>query len=163
MFLGLTYVIPIAIMGRCGVWHYSQANQPSTNRILLHGHWAGAMGWRGQLAQHEGEHCQAASHRQGCGEEEEDCEDEPHSGHPVHGLLAAIPCLLHSGILSTRYDVYVVKYFLVRAQCVRQRNVEAIVLGIFSLSSFSSLLFEALTFLPERRQQGRRNFAWVPK
>ena len=61
------------------------------------------MGWRGPDAGHEGQHVQAASHHQGGGEEEEDREDEPHSGHSVHGLLAAIPCLLHSGILSTRY------------------------------------------------------------
>ena len=52
------------------------------------------MGWRGPLAQHEGEHLQAAGHRQGGGEEEEDREDDPHSGHPVCGLLAAVPYVL---------------------------------------------------------------------
>ena len=61
------------------------------------------MGWRGPYAGHEGQHVQAASHHQGGGEEEEDREDEPHSGHPVHGLLAAVPCLLHNCLLSTRY------------------------------------------------------------
>ena len=39
-------------------------------------------------------------------------------------------------------------------------NVVAIVLGVIFLS-FS--LSEVVTFLPERRQLGRRNFAWVPK
>ena len=61
------------------------------------------MGWRGPYAGYEGQHVQTASHHQGGGEEEEDREDEPHSGHPVHGLLAAIPCLLHTSLLSTRY------------------------------------------------------------
>ena len=148
----------MAIMGK-GPCNEYVLIMPLSYSLLLHCYWARVVGWRGPDAGHEGQHVKAASHHQGGGEEEEDCEDEPHSGHPVHGLLAAIPCLLHSGILSTRYAVYVVKYFLVQAQCVRQRNVVAIVLGIFSLSSFSSLLFEALTFLPERRQQGRRNFA----
>ena len=61
------------------------------------------MGWRGPYAGHEGQHVQAASHHQGGGEEEEDREDEPYSGHPVNGLLAALPCLLHTRLLSTRY------------------------------------------------------------
>ena len=60
------------------------------------------MGWRGPYAGHEGQHVQAASHHQGGGEEEEDREDEPHSGHPVHGLLAAVPCVLHSRLLCSR-------------------------------------------------------------
>ena len=61
------------------------------------------MGWRGPYAGHEGQHVQAASHHQGGGEEEEDSEDEPNSGHPVHGMLAPVPCLLHTRLLSTRY------------------------------------------------------------
>jgi hypothetical protein len=61
------------------------------------------MGGRGPCAGHDGQHVQAASHHQGSGEEEEDREDEPHSGHPVHGLLAPISCLLLTHLLSTRY------------------------------------------------------------
>ena len=40
-------------------------------------------------------------------------------------------------------------------------NVVAIVLGIISLSSFSLLSSEALTFLPERRQLGFQIFVWL--
>ena len=62
------------------------------------------MGWWGPCAGHEGQHVQAARHREGGGEEEEDSKDEPHSGHPLHDLLAAIPCLLYTRLFPTRYS-----------------------------------------------------------
>ena len=44
---------------------------------------------------------------------------------------------------------------------MRRQNVVAILNGVIFLSLFF-FLSEVLTFLPERRQLGFRNFAWAP-
>ena len=106
----------MAIMGK-GLCNKVVLIMPLSYSLLLHCYWERVVGWRGPDAGHEGQHVQAASHHQGGGEEKKDREDEPHSGHPVHGLLAAIPCLLHSGILSTRYARYVMKHFWTGEAC----------------------------------------------
>ena len=71
-------------------------------RLLLHCHWSRAVGWWGPDARDDQQHSQAASHRQGPGEEEEDSEDDLDSGDLVHGLLAPLPHLLHSGVLCSK-------------------------------------------------------------
>ena len=64
--------------------------------------------------------------------------------------------------LLNQFCLSVCPKFLVRAECVHQRNEVAIKLGIISLSSSASSSRHLLN-LQERVVVGFPNFAWAPK